>query len=287
MLLRLLAKPLRGARGLCREKPEGCRFYGLVGAARLCRARQMLGPGLCTQPAQLTMRKALLLSLLLHVLLLAALADSGSLPLAPRLPFMLELRVAPAETRGPETAAEGGKPATPPRAAVAPATGLRPTPVAPRQPPHAATAATVPAPPSAPTLSSDKVTAQGQAAALPSTAPSPGAAATATGVTGAAANINSPAGETRALRKLSVSRPDYPPLARQLGQEGTVWLRLTVNEQGRVTAVALLHSSGFVRLDKAAEDAVRQWRFSPQLEAGKAVVADTEQPVRFSLQEIE
>lgn len=232
------------------------------------------------------LRKALLLSLLLHLLLLVALAHNFSLPLAPQLPFMLELRVEQAAGPG-----NGISAATPPRQAAgspphqpALASRMAPAPqhvrpsVASAQP--AARAAQPPLP--AQTLQ--------QGDAVPPAAVHAGAAGLAqaapAGAAPAAANA-APAGETRATRLLSAPRPDYPPLARQLGEQGVAWLRLAVNEQGRVSAVTLLRSSGFARLDKAAQAAVWQWRFLPQLEAGKAVASELELPVRFNLQETE
>ncbi|MFC3625595.1 energy transducer TonB [Vogesella amnigena] len=235
------------------------------------------------------LRKALLLSLLLHLLLLVALAHNFSLPLAPQLPFMLELRVERATGSG-----DGISAATPPRQEPAspprqPAQASRMAPAPQHVQPSAASAqpAARAAQPPLPAQTLQQGDAVPPAAVHAGAAVAGLAQAAPAGAATAAANANVAAGETRALRKLSVGRPDYPSLARQLGEEGTVWLRLTVNEQGRVSAVTLLRSSGFTRLDKAAQAAVWQWRFAPQLEAGKAVVAETEQPVRFSLQEIE
>lgn len=237
------------------------------------------------------LRKALLLSLLLHVLLLVALAHSINLPPTPRLPFMLELRVEQAASPG------GGRPA---------AAALRQEAASPPHEPSLASRV-APAPQRVrPSVASAQATTRAEAAAQPplpaqtlqkgeavppaavhagAAANGPGQAAAA-GAGTAAANA-APAGETRATRLLSAPRPDYPPLARQLGEQGVAWLKLAVNEQGRVSAVTLLRSSGFSRLDKAAQAAVWQWRFSPQLDAGKAVASELELPVRFNLQETE
>lgn len=61
--------------------------------------------------------------------------------------------------------------------------------------------------------------------------------------------------------------PVYPPAATAMGLEGTVILEALVDEEGRVTDVRVLRSYGV--FDKAALDAVRQWRYSPVLLNGR------------------
>ncbi len=55
--------------------------------------------------------------------------------------------------------------------------------------------------------------------------------------------------------------PRYPAVAVAAKLSGTVILELTVDDAGRVTDVEVLRSQGL--LDKAAVDAVKQWRYSP------------------------
>ena len=55
--------------------------------------------------------------------------------------------------------------------------------------------------------------------------------------------------------------PTYPPTSRRLGEEGTVRLKVLVDERGRARDVQVAKSSGFARLDEAAMTAVRKWRF--------------------------
>src|ERR1044072_3128846 len=52
-----------------------------------------------------------------------------------------------------------------------------------------------------------------------------------------------------------------PPAARRAGEEGTVRLKVLVDTNGRASNVAVTQSSGFTRLDQAAMEAVRKWRF--------------------------
>lgn len=56
--------------------------------------------------------------------------------------------------------------------------------------------------------------------------------------------------------------PVYPPMAVQAFITGTVILEATVGEQGAVEDVKVLRSASAL-LDRAAIDAVRQWRYEP------------------------
>lgn len=78
-------------------------------------------------------------------------------------------------------------------------------------------------------------------------------------------------------------KPAYPPLARRLGEEGTVILRVKISAQGQVDHLHLQQSSGYGPLDTAAMDAVQQWTFIPARSAGKPQAGWVEVPVRFSL----
>lgn len=65
--------------------------------------------------------------------------------------------------------------------------------------------------------------------------------------------------------------PAYPAMSRRLGEEGRVVLRVFVDIDGRPEQVELKNSSGFPRLDQAAEDAVRRWKFVPAKRGEEAV----------------
>lgn len=79
--------------------------------------------------------------------------------------------------------------------------------------------------------------------------------------------------------------PSYPPTSRRLGEEGTVVLRVELDEQGKVCAARVSSSSGFARLDTAALDAVRNWHCNPAQRAGQPVRSVALQPFKFILQE--
>lgn len=61
--------------------------------------------------------------------------------------------------------------------------------------------------------------------------------------------------------------PVYPGVAISAALEGTVILEAIVDQEGRVESVRVLRSVSV--LDRAAVDAVRQWRYSPVILNGK------------------
>jgi len=78
--------------------------------------------------------------------------------------------------------------------------------------------------------------------------------------------------------------PDYPPASRELGEQGRVLVRAMVTADGRVGQVLLRKSSGFNRLDQAALDSVRHWRFVPARRGSQTVSAWVVVPVAFSIE---
>lgn len=60
------------------------------------------------------------------------------------------------------------------------------------------------------------------------------------------------------VRSLVERNKEYPSFARQAGQQGTVLVRVQINESGSASAVSLLQSSGHSHLDRAALSAVKQ-----------------------------
>lgn len=77
--------------------------------------------------------------------------------------------------------------------------------------------------------------------------------------------------------------PLYPASAKRAGEEGRVLLRVLVSADGSARTVEIAKTSGFDRLDAAAIDAVRQWRFVPAHRGGAAVAAHVNVPVVFTL----
>lgn len=57
--------------------------------------------------------------------------------------------------------------------------------------------------------------------------------------------------------------PNYPSKAAFAGEHGHIAMALRVNAKGNVDEVKILRSTGSSRLDRAADRAVRQWKFAP------------------------
>jgi protein TonB len=78
--------------------------------------------------------------------------------------------------------------------------------------------------------------------------------------------------------------PPYPGVARKLGEQGTVKLKLTISPQGVVTAVDVVQTSGFPDLDQTAVYWVMSnWRYRPAVQGGVAVAGTALAAVVFSL----
>jgi len=72
-------------------------------------------------------------------------------------------------------------------------------------------------------------------------------------------------------RRISGNPPRYPMESRRKKEQGTVVLRLVIGTDGRIENIGVAQSSGFDRLDQAALDAVRGWRWQPILQNGSAI----------------
>ena len=68
-----------------------------------------------------------------------------------------------------------------------------------------------------------------------------------------------------------------------MGNEGAVTLRVLINEKGRAEKVEVQKSSGSLRMDDAARDAVIRALFKPYLEDGKPTPAYAIVPINFTL----
>jgi TonB family protein len=75
--------------------------------------------------------------------------------------------------------------------------------------------------------------------------------------------------------------PEYPDVARQAGVEGTVTLRVEIGPDGSVQDIEPI--SGPPLLERAAAEAVAQWRYAPTLVDGSAVSVVTTVSVEFHL----
>lgn len=77
--------------------------------------------------------------------------------------------------------------------------------------------------------------------------------------------------------------PRYPKLAQRRNQQGVVMLDVIVDERGDPITVAILESSGFPILDKAAIDAVKRWSFKPEQRNSQFVKSRVHIPVAFEI----
>jgi protein TonB len=79
--------------------------------------------------------------------------------------------------------------------------------------------------------------------------------------------------------------PRYPAAAQRLRESGKVLLSVSVTASGMPERVEIAASSGSPRLDQAALDTVRRWRFVPARQGDQAVAATVTVPLVFRLDE--
>lgn len=77
--------------------------------------------------------------------------------------------------------------------------------------------------------------------------------------------------------------PRYPAESARAGEEGTVVLRVLVDESGNPAKVELKQSSGSTRLDEQTVDAIRRWQFVSARLDDKPIADWVEIPIRFRL----
>ena len=77
--------------------------------------------------------------------------------------------------------------------------------------------------------------------------------------------------------------PAYPSTARRFGKEGTVILRLSIDEFGNLSGTEVVQDPGY-GFATAAVEAVKKSRFNPAHSKGRPVAAKAILPIRFALQ---
>ncbi len=84
-----------------------------------------------------------------------------------------------------------------------------------------------------------------------------------------------------------VYQPDadayYPSFSKRSGEQGEVVVRLVIDESGNVEDFAILRSSSFPRLDRAATEIGRRYRFKPFLVNGSPARISTNLLIKFNL----
>lgn len=84
---------------------------------------------------------------------------------------------------------------------------------------------------------------------------------------------------------LTMVQPEYPMSARRRSVEGEVHLAYTVTPEGRVTGIEILETDHpRYRLDRAARQAVSEWRYEPFRVDGEPVARRIRQIIEFSLE---
>jgi len=146
----------------------------------------------------------------------------------------------------------------------------------PRTPqPPAITASTNAVAPSSPSVAPSTTTSEAAPVAAPSTphpAAPPPAHEPVTPARFDAAYLRNPA-------------PPYPSAARRMNEEGKVILSVRVSPQGIAEQIEVKTSSGSVRLDDAAINTVRNWKFVPAKRGDTPVESWVQVPIAFKLEQ--
>ncbi len=77
--------------------------------------------------------------------------------------------------------------------------------------------------------------------------------------------------------------PPYPPLSKRMGEQGQVVVRARIEANGTASQAEIRTSSGFQRLDQAALQTVKRWRYVPGKRAGVPEAMWFNIPIRFVL----
>jgi protein TonB len=89
-------------------------------------------------------------------------------------------------------------------------------------------------------------------------------------------------GEVKPARLISSAPPEYPAIAKAQHVSGGVAIDALIDANGRVTKMKVL--SGPTLLERAAMDALRQWKYEPATLDGKAVPMHVTVTIQFRLQ---
>jgi TonB family protein len=95
----------------------------------------------------------------------------------------------------------------------------------------------------------------------------------------AAASPSSP-GDSTELIVIKAPRPFYPLEAKSKGVQGKVWIHLLISETGDIEKADII--SGDPDLARAAQEAMKKWKFKPYIRNGKPVKVNTKMPFDFA-----
>lgn len=85
-------------------------------------------------------------------------------------------------------------------------------------------------------------------------------------------------------KMISAKPPRVPMESMRAHEEGVVTLSVLLSVDGRVADISIARSSGFPRLDRAALEAVRDWRWSPLMRDGSPVMVRGMVTIPFVMQ---
>ncbi len=77
--------------------------------------------------------------------------------------------------------------------------------------------------------------------------------------------------------------PLYPKVARQRGWQGTVTLKVTVQEEGVPKEISVEQTSGFPLLDQTAAETIKNWKFQTLRSGNLTLPYSVLIPVQFVL----
>ena len=89
-------------------------------------------------------------------------------------------------------------------------------------------------------------------------------------------------GDVKEPKKIKDVKPVYPEAAKAAGVQGIVIIEIVIGTDGAVNEAKVLRS--VPELDRAAVDAVMQWKYTPTLLNGEPVKVIMTVTVTFSLQ---
>lgn len=79
-------------------------------------------------------------------------------------------------------------------------------------------------------------------------------------------------------------KPVYPAVSKRLGEQGKVIVRVLIGTDGTAQDAQVRESSGYERLDRAALETVRKWRYVPGKRAGVPEAMWFNVPINFVLE---
>ncbi len=80
-------------------------------------------------------------------------------------------------------------------------------------------------------------------------------------------------------------KPIYPPISKRMGEQGKVVVRVLIGVDGTAQDAQLKDSSGFDRLDRAAVETARKWRYVPGKRNGVPEAMWFNVPINFVLEQ--